>query len=92
MRAFSCQKKKFDQIFLVILQHKFGVFKHRLIIKLITRIDSKSRYKFNEGSYRVINLRLEDDYCNITIINHGLSRLIKFVLRFTDNPYKKFCK
>ena len=31
----------------------------------------------------MINLYLADDYCSITVANHGLSRLIRFVSRFT---------
>ena len=31
-----------------------------------------------------------DGYCSITVANHGLSRLIRFVSQFTAHPYKKF--
>ena len=33
-----------------------------------------------------------DGYCSITVANHGLSRLIRFVSWFTAHPCKKFCK
>ena len=32
------------------------------------------------------------DYCSITVVNHELSSLIRFVSRFTTHPYKKFYK
>ena len=40
----------------------------------------------------LINLKLADGYCSFTVANHELSRLIKFVSRFTVHPCKKYYK
>ena len=40
----------------------------------------------------MINSQLADSYCSITVANHGLSRLTRFILRFTTHPCKKFYK
>ena len=40
----------------------------------------------------LINLWLVDDYCSITVTNHELSRLIRFISWFIIHSCKRFCK
>ena len=41
---------------------------------------------------RYINIWLSDSYCSITVANHRLSRLIRFVSRFITHLCIIFCK
>ena len=40
----------------------------------------------------LINPQVVNGYYRITVADHGLSRLIRFVSQFTTQLYKKFCK
>ena len=45
--------------------------------------------KYEMNLMSLINPYLADGYHSIIVANHGLSRLIRFISRFTTHPYKK---
>ena len=72
--AFSSQK-----IWLEIFTTLIRNIKYRLIIKLITRMDRKSR---DESLLNLINSSLEIVYYSTILSNHCIIRFIRFVSRF----------
>ena len=68
--------KKFWANFFGIFTTLIRSIRHRLIIKLITRMDGKSRDE------SLINPSLEVVYCSTALSNHCIIRFIRFFSRF----------